>query len=89
MRAGTPRNVLTGVAVAATLFFPPAIVALPLLAQANLGDSYDMIIGVDGTRVSNFLDFEDQMREVQPGEIAYLSIVRNGDRVQVLLHVES
>lgn len=85
----TARNVLTGVAVAAMLFFPPAIVAVPLLAQANLGDSYDMIIGVDGTRVSNFLDFEDQMRDVQPGEIVYLSIVRNGDRVQVPVHVES
>jgi hypothetical protein len=39
--------------------------------------------------VVNFLDFEDRMRDVQPGEIVYLSIVRNGDRVQVPVHIES
>jgi S1-C subfamily serine protease len=48
-----------------------------------------MIIGVDGARVVNYLDFEDRMRDVQPGEIVYLSIVRNGDRVQVPVQVQS
>jgi S1-C subfamily serine protease len=85
----TARNVLEGAAVAASLFFPPAVLAVPLLEQVSLGDSYDMIIGVDGTRVANFLDFEDRMRDVQPGEIVYLSIVRNGDRVQVPVHVQT
>jgi hypothetical protein len=85
----TAHNVLEGVAIAATLVFPPAVLAVPLLEQVNLGDSYDMIIGVDGTRITNFMDFEDSMREVQPGEVVYLSIVRNGDRMQVPLHVES
>lgn len=85
----TAHNVLEGAAVAAMLVFPPAVMAVPLLEQFNLNDTYDMIIGVDGTRVSNFLDFEDQMRNVQPGEIVYLSIVRNGDRVQVPVHIEA
>jgi hypothetical protein len=85
----TARNVATGLAVAASLVFPPAVLAVPLLEQVNLGDSYDMIIGVDGTRVTNFMDFEDSLRYVQPGEIVYLSIVRNGDRVQVPVHVGS
>jgi hypothetical protein len=85
----TARNVLEGVAVAATLFFPPAVLAVPLLDQANFGESYDMIIGVDGTRVSNFMDFEDSMRNLQPGETVYLSIVRNGDRMQVPVRVGS
>jgi len=85
----TFHNVLEGAAVAAMVVFPPAVMAVPLLEQFNLNDTYDMIIGVDGTRVSNFMDFEDQMRYVQPGEIVYLSIVRNGDRVQVPVHVES
>jgi hypothetical protein len=85
----TARNVLQGAAVAAALFFPPAVLAVPMLDQINFGESYDMIIGVDGTRVVNFLDFEDRMRDVQPGEIVYLSIVRNGDRLQVPVHVES
>jgi PDZ domain-containing secreted protein len=30
--------------------------------------AYDLIIGVDGSRVTNFLDFYDCMRDVQPGE---------------------
>ncbi len=85
----TAHNVLEGAAVAAMLVFPPAVMAVPLLEQFNLNDTYDMIIGVDGNRVSTFIDFEDQMRNVQPGEIVYLSIVRNGDRVQVPVHVES
>jgi S1-C subfamily serine protease len=84
----TTRNVLEGVAVAASLFFPPAVLAVPVIEQSNMDDSYDMIIGVDGTRVSNYLDFEDRLRDVQPGEIVYLSIVRNGQRVQVPVHVQ-
>ena len=85
----TARTVVTAVAVAASLFFPPAVLAVPILDQVNLGDSYDMIIGVDGARVVNYLDFEDRMRDVQPGEVVYLSIVRNGDRVQVPVQVQS
>jgi S1-C subfamily serine protease len=85
----TAHTVLEGAAVLAMYFFPPAVLAVPLLEQVNLGDSYDMIIGIDGTRVVNYLDFEDRMRDVQPGEIVYLSIVRNGERVQVPVHVQS
>jgi len=53
----------------------------------QVGKSYDMIIGVDGSRVTNFLDFQDQMRDLQPGEVIYLSVVRNGKRVQVTMPV--
>jgi S1-C subfamily serine protease len=53
----------------------------------QVGESYDMIIGVDGSRVTNFLDFQDRMRDLQPGEIVYLSVVRNGKRLQVTLPV--
>jgi hypothetical protein len=83
----TTRNVAEGVAVAASMFFPPAVLAVPLLDQMNFGESYDLIIGVDGARVANYLDFEDRMRDLQPGQIVYLSIVRNGNRVQVPVHV--
>jgi len=85
----TERAVVTGVAVAAAMFFPPAVMAIPFIEQANLGDTYDMIIGVDGNRVTNFLDFEDRMRDLQPGETVYLSIVRNGNRMQVPVPVGS
>jgi len=37
--------------------------------------------------VTNFLDFQDRMRDLQPGEVIYLSVVRNGKRLQVTMPV--
>lgn len=85
----TPHDVVNGLAVAAALFFPPAVLVIPIAEQVSLGESYDLIIGVDGTRVTNYLDFEDRLRDLQPGEIVYLSIVRDGKRVQVPVHVQA
>jgi len=84
----TGHDVAEGLAIAAAMFFPPAVLAVPIVASVNMGETYDMIIGVDGSRVTNYLDFEDRMRDIQPGEIVYLSIVRNGQRVQVPVHVQ-
>jgi len=83
----TVHNVLTGIAIAAAMAFPPAIVALPALDYSQIGEHYDMIIGVDGVRVTNFLDFEDRMRDVRPGELIYLSVVRDGQRLQLRIPV--
>lgn len=80
-RAG--HNVLEGLAIGAAMVFPPAILALPVIDYTEVGQSYDMIIGVDGSRVSNFVDFEDRMRNLQPGELVYFSVVRNGKRIQI------
>jgi hypothetical protein len=84
----TGHDVAEGLAIAAAMFFPPAVLAVPIVASVNMGETYDMIIGVDGSRVTNYLDFEDRMRDIQPGEIVYLSIVRNGKRVQVPVHIQ-
>lgn len=83
----TTHDVVQTAAVAAAMFFPPAILALPALDYSELGESYDMIIGIDGARVTNFLDFEDRMRKVRPGDLVYLSILRNGDRLQLSVRV--
>jgi len=85
----TARNIIEGTAIAAALVFPPAVVVVPIIESVNFHESYDLIIGVDGVRVTNFLDFDDRMREVQPGEIVYLSLVRNGRRVQLPVPVRS
>jgi S1-C subfamily serine protease len=84
----TGHDVAEGIAIAAAMFFPPAVLAVPIVAAVNMGETYDMIIGVDGSRVTNYLDFEDRMRDIQPGEIVYLSIVRNGKRVQVPVRIQ-
>ncbi len=83
----TTHNVITGAAMAAAMVFPPAILIVPALDYTQIGESYDLIIGVDGSRVTNFLDFQDKMRDVQPGEVIYFSIVRNGKRIQISVPV--
>lgn len=83
----TVHSALMGAAIAAAMVFPPAILVVPALDYAQVGESYDMIIGIDGARVTNFFDFEGHMRGVQPGEIVYLSVVRNGRRVQLAVPV--
>jgi S1-C subfamily serine protease len=42
-----------------------------------------MIIGVDGTRVTDLPDLENSLRDVQPGETVYLSLIHNGAREQL------
>jgi len=80
-RAG--HTVLEGIAIGAAMVFPPAILAVPVIDYTEVGESYDMIIGVDGSRVANVLDFEDRMRGIQPGQTVYFNVVRNGERIQI------
>ena len=80
-------SVLEGAAVAAAMVFPPAVLAIAIIEGTHVGESYDMIIGVDGKRVTNYLDFEDEMRDAKPGDVVYLSVVRNGKRVQIPVHL--
>ncbi len=82
-------DAITGVVMAGAMapFGQFAILLLPVLDYTQVGESYDLIIGVDGSRVTNFLDFQDRMRDLQPGEVIYLSVVRNGKRLQVTMPV--
>lgn len=83
----TVRTALETAAVAGAIFFPPAVLLVPVVDQVRLGESYDLIIGVDGSRVTNFLDFQDRLRDLQAGEIVYLSVLRNGERKQIQVPV--
>jgi S1-C subfamily serine protease len=79
--------VLEGLAIGAAIAFPPAILAVPIIEDSQLGQSYDMIIGVDGYRVTNFLEFEDKTRAVRPGDVVYLNILRDGVRKQLKVEI--
>ena len=83
------RDLLNGVGMLAAMAFPPAAAIVPIVESVPLGEAYDLIIGVDGARVTNFLDFYYCMREVQPGELIYLNLLRNGHRVQVPISITS
>ncbi len=41
-----------------------SVVVIPAIDYMQVGESYDMIIGVDGSRVTNFLDFQDRMHDL-------------------------
>jgi hypothetical protein len=83
------KDFLNGVGMLATMAFPPAVVVVPIVESVPLGEAYDLIIGVDGARVTNFMDFYDCMRDVRPGEVVYLNLLRNGRRVQVPMQITS
>lgn len=84
---GKVREVAEMATVAAGMVFPPAMLGAVVISSTQLDESYDMIIGVDGDRVTNTFDFENHLRAVQPGEIIYLNIVRNGLRRQVPVYL--
>ena len=83
----TTRTVLTGAAVAGLMFFPPAALLVPVIQAVPMGENYDLIIAVDGWRVMNYIEFADRLHDLQPGEIVYLSLIRNGQRQQISVQV--
>ncbi len=80
-------DLLDGASVAAALVFPPAIVAVAVIDQSGIGESFDLVIGVDGRRVRHILDFQDLTANVRPGDTVYLTIVRSGKRVQLPVQI--
>jgi S1-C subfamily serine protease len=80
-------DLLDGASVAAALVFPPAIVAVAVIDQSGIGETFDLVIGVDGRRVRHILDFEDLTSNVRPGDTVYLTVVRAGKRVQVPVQI--
>jgi S1-C subfamily serine protease len=62
---------------------------VPIVELVPLHESYDLIIRVDGLRVSTFREFYDRVRDVRAGEIVYMNVLDNRDRVQVPLQITS
>jgi hypothetical protein len=85
-RAAT-HYVIDGVFAAASFVFPPAMLFLVVADQSRIGTSFDLIIGVDGVRVTNILEFDEQVRNSKPGDIVYLNVVRKGRRIQIPVEV--
>lgn len=83
------RDVLNGVGMLAAMAFPPAMAVVPIVEAVPLHEKYDLVIGVDGVRVASFLGFYEQVRNVRPGEVVYLNLLRNGQRVQVPMLIDA
>jgi S1-C subfamily serine protease len=42
------------------------------------GGSGDLILAVDGKRIHNHEEFQQQTKDLRPGDIVYLSVLRDG-----------
>jgi S1-C subfamily serine protease len=78
---------LIGASAAAAVMFPPALIAVALIARTRIGEACDVIIGIDGDRVRNTLELAQAVEGDRSGDTVYLAIVRNGQRMQVPLRL--
>jgi hypothetical protein len=77
------KDAISALAMLASMaVMPPAVLLIPIIDAVPVGESYDLIIGVDGARVRNFLDFQERTQYLKPGETVYLSVMRDGRRLQ-------
>lgn len=84
-RRAALHHILDGVAIASSVFFPPAFFAVPLVEESQIGDSHDLIIGVDGERIHAVVDLEEALQKTNPGEIVYFNIIRGRRRLQIVV----
>src|SRR5579862_7663199 len=77
--------VLTG----AALIFPPAAIGLVFINKMGSNQKYDLIVAVDSERTRSLFDLETSLRLAQPGQIVYLTVVRDGRPLQFRITVPS
>ena len=83
-------ELLTVGLVAGSEFFPPALFAVFVIPQSGIGESYDLIMAVDGRRTHDTNELIDALSDVVggDGEPAYLVIVRRGKRQNVVVKLK-
>jgi S1-C subfamily serine protease len=69
--------------LAASMFFPPAVIGLAVFESSGIGESHEFIIAVDGIRTHDINDFGAALSQAAPGEIVYLTVVSNSQRRQL------
>jgi hypothetical protein len=85
--SGLVHTLLGATVVGASMFFPPAFAAIGLVENNHVGERFDLIIGVDGHRVRGIADFQGAIAEARVGDILYVTIVRDGKRLQLPIRV--
>jgi hypothetical protein len=69
--------------VGAAAIFPPAMLGIPLLAKMPSPKISDVIVAVDAERIRDVSELGDYLRNTKAGETLYLTIIRDGRRVQL------
>ena len=77
------KTIMTVGLLAASMFFPPAIMGLAVLESSGIGESREFIIAVDGIRTHGVNDLGEMLNQAEAGEIVYLTVVSNGRRKQL------
>jgi hypothetical protein len=85
--SGLVHTMMGATVMGAGMVFPPALAALGLVEQTRFGETFDLIIAVDGQRVRVIPDFEHAIAEARLGDIIYLTILRHGQRLQLPVKV--
>jgi hypothetical protein len=81
--SGLVHTLLGATVMSAAMVFPPAIVGLGLVEDSHVGESYDLIIGVDGRRIHSIPDFQDSISDARIGDVIYLTLIRGGKRLHI------
>ena len=87
--SGLVHTLLGASIVGAGMAFPPAIAALGLVEQSHVGEKYDLIIAVDGVRIRTISDFQNAVPEIRVGDVLYLTVIRQGKRLQIPMRIQS
>ena len=80
--------VLTASFLVAGMFFPPAALGAVIVQNANIGESYDLIIAIDGQRTRNVQELRQALADAASGELVYLVLVRAGRRYNVVVALQ-
>jgi len=77
------QTIMTVGLLAASMFFPPAVMGVAVLESSGVGESREFIIAVDGVRTHDVGGFGEALNQAGPGEIVYLTLISNGQRKQL------
>ena len=64
------------------MFFPPVIMVIPLMNPMEFRE-FDVILAVDAQRTHDVFEFQDSLRNIKPGELVYLTVLREGKREEI------
>jgi PDZ domain len=81
--SGLGHTLLGAAVISAAMVFPPAIAGLGFVEETHIGESFDLIIGVDGHRIRNLPDFQAAISNIRIDDVLYLTVVRSGKRLQI------
>jgi S1-C subfamily serine protease len=73
----------TVLVLGAAAFFPPTLFVVPMLARMPSTKTYDVIVAIDAQRIEDVEELESSLRNATAGETIYLTIIRDGQRLQL------